>query len=294
MQTLHDITAALIAPFPSDLIDLKPGALTPDRTRALALAYADARVYQERLDQTVGPDHWSVRFDLMPAGAICTLTICGVAKADVGDFPLDLGEKPNENRSTTAAAQAFKRACAQFGIGRYLYALPRTWSAYDSHTRQFAHPATIVVALYEAAGLGDYISDATTRALRTPRSTDGQPPAAAPAEAASAAPGDPPTDKLARARAALASIEHRAPVRANGDAPTATNRRASEKQIRYLIRLLKSVNVSADELDALAHQVDVDIAVLARPERLEASGLPAKAASTLIEELIALGHIHNA
>jgi hypothetical protein len=157
MATLADLLPRLTEPFPSDLIDLKPGVFTANRERVLALAYADARVYQERLDQVVGSADWSVAFNLDGTGAICTLTVCGITKADVGDFPLEYGDKALENRATTAAAQAFKRACAQFGLGRYFYALPRLWGDYDHERKCFVDPQNLVRRLYHAAGLTAFI-----------------------------------------------------------------------------------------------------------------------------------------
>ena len=57
-----DIIDALRAPFPWDVIEVRPGSVRKDGTGALALAYADPRVYMARLDAVVGPEHWSVAF----------------------------------------------------------------------------------------------------------------------------------------------------------------------------------------------------------------------------------------
>jgi len=43
----------------------------------------------------------------------------------------------SEIAGTAAEAQAFKRACSMFGLGRYLYGLPALWVDYDAQTRQF-------------------------------------------------------------------------------------------------------------------------------------------------------------
>ena len=40
------------------------------------------------------------------------------------------------SQGTTAEAQAFKRACSKFGLGRYLYDLPIHWMPYDSQKKQ--------------------------------------------------------------------------------------------------------------------------------------------------------------
>jgi hypothetical protein len=277
MRTLSELTPELTLPFPSHQIDLKPGATTRDKDRALALAYADVRVYQERLDQVVGPDAWSVHFDVRTLGVICTLEICGVAKADIGDYPPDLGDRPNENKATTAAAQAFKRACAQFGLGRYLYSLPRLWADYEADQKAFVNPQRVVIALYTAAGLGDCVTDETARQAR---------------EHAESA--DVPAERLAPARAALAAAEAKAAHLGRPSAPSqrsASNKAASEKQLRYLASLLKETRASADDLDGLAHQVGLSASDLSD---IEALSLSAKVASTLIEELLALQDLHAA
>jgi len=146
---LHDLQAALSRPFPSEAIEVKPGALTKDRSRGLALAYGDPRKYMERLDEVIGPADWSVAYSILPHGVVCRLTILGITKEDVGDYPTDAGDP---NRLTTAAMQAFKRACALYGLGRYLYDLPQVWADYDEAKRAFKDPRGIVHKIYSLAG----------------------------------------------------------------------------------------------------------------------------------------------
>jgi hypothetical protein len=268
MTTLRDHTVELTRPFPPEQIDLKPGVMTREKTRAIPMAYVDARVYQERLDQVVGPDAWSVDFSVRRFGVVCTLTICGVTKADVGDYPLDDETHRNENKATTAAAQAFKRACAQFGVGRYLYSLPRLWADYDPDKKQFLNPAGIVAALYHAAGISITAS-------------------AQPAQGTST-----PNPKLARAREALATAEAQvAHLGRPGKAEAVNGRMATEKQLRYLARLLQESQASQDELDGLANQVGLTTKDFAQIGTLT---LSAQIASTLIDELLALQELHTA
>jgi hypothetical protein len=277
MTTLSDLLPRLTEPFPSDLIELKPGALTQSQDRALALAYADSRVYQDRLDQVVGPANWSVAFSLHTAGAICTLTICGVTKSDVGDFPLDYSDKANENRATTAAAQAFKRACAQFGLGRYLYTLPHLWADYDRDRKLFLDPSGLVRRLYHTAGLAAFVS--------APASSAAQPSAALPAQLSR--PADP--QRLATARAALAEAERTTATATPSD-------RASDAQLGLIARLIIGLRQAAsdeddtaDALDALGERFQLaDLADQTSKERLRAYALAKTTASALIQELKAL------
>lgn len=123
-------------PFPPEAITWKPGHATKDGAKCLAMAYGDLRVYQERLDRLCGLD-WSVAYE--PWGGdriICRLTIGGVTRSSTGEMS-DQDEK-NGMGGTVAEAQAFKRAAAAFGLGRYLYELPSVWVGYDSAARKIS------------------------------------------------------------------------------------------------------------------------------------------------------------
>ena len=109
-----ELVAALRAPFSWDVIAVRPGSVRKDGTGALALAYADTRVYMERLDAVVGPEHWSVEF--APWGdyrLICRLTIFGIVKCSTGE-----ADPTDKHAGTVAEAQALKGACVAFGVGR--------------------------------------------------------------------------------------------------------------------------------------------------------------------------------
>jgi hypothetical protein len=150
--SLDAVFAALCAPFSPELVELKPGAISEEKKRALALAYVDARHYQARLDAVVGPDGWQVAY--RPWGeraVICSLSILGVTREDVGE-----AEKGDPNQATSAAMQAFKRACAAFGLGRYLYTdLPQLWVEAAPRGRSWAisNSAAAVEQMYREAGI---------------------------------------------------------------------------------------------------------------------------------------------
>lgn len=147
--TLASVAKALAAPFEQYQVEIKPGATTQDKKRALALAYVDLRAYQDRLDEVVGIEGWSVEYrNLGAKSIICRLTILGHVREDVGE-PSGDGDNP----ATEALAQSFKRACSAFGLGRYLYSLPRLWADYDEGKRQFVDAAGVVRDIYAKAGL---------------------------------------------------------------------------------------------------------------------------------------------
>ena len=110
----------LTGPFPPEEIRWTVAATRNKNTPQLMelwAAYVDADSIRRRLDAVAQPGCWGVDFE--PLGAdkamLCRLTIRGVIRADVGE-PGDQARMPWK----AAATDAFKRAAAQFGIGRYL------------------------------------------------------------------------------------------------------------------------------------------------------------------------------
>lgn len=134
----ENLLPELRKPFHSAHVTWKPGSVTKDQTKALALAYADLRAYQNRLDEVAGMD-WSVTYTPWGERIVCHLTINGVTRSSSGEP--DSQSERNEVGGTSAEAQAFKRACAMFGLGRYLYNLPSVWVEYDPNTKQFTDKA---------------------------------------------------------------------------------------------------------------------------------------------------------
>ncbi len=134
-----NLIQALTEPFHPMFVEWKPQATTKDGTKALAAAYVDARHYQHRLD-TLAPG-WETEYQFIkPDGSLvkCRLTINGVTREEVGESDVD-----ENNTATSAVAQSFKRACAAFGLGRYLYFLPQVWSEYDPKSRRITTPPAL-------------------------------------------------------------------------------------------------------------------------------------------------------
>lgn len=173
-----EIRTALLAPFDIAVIEIKPGATTKDKTRALALAYADSRAYQDRLD-ALGLVWMTEYRPLHQDALICRLTINGVWKEEVGEP----NPRTDPNRTTIAAAQAFKRACAAFGLGRYLYSLEQIWAEYDEQKKCFRDPKRVIEQMYRTAG---YIKSPAPNPTPQPKTAPPQqqtPPAPQPARA---------------------------------------------------------------------------------------------------------------
>lgn len=127
------ILSQLSRPFEPAFIEWKPGSTKG--ARCLAMPYADLRAYQARLDEIFGMN-WSVRYTPWGDRIICDLTIHGTTRSSTGE-----SNPKDGNAGTSAEAQAFKRACVMFGLGRYLYELPPVWVDYDSGKRAIAEAA---------------------------------------------------------------------------------------------------------------------------------------------------------
>ncbi|CAN5830758.1 hypothetical protein BH10CHL1_BH10CHL1_17760 [soil metagenome] len=135
---MNEILQELRKPFHPTHITWKPGMMSKDQGKALALAYADLRAYQNRLDEICGMD-WSVTYTPWGDRIVCHLTIQGITRSSSGEP--DSQSERSEIAGTSAEAQSFKRACAMFGLGRYLYNLPNVWVEYDPATKQFTDKA---------------------------------------------------------------------------------------------------------------------------------------------------------
>jgi hypothetical protein len=131
------ITARLAAPFPAEEIRWKPRAVSG--SRALAIAYIDARTVMDRLDDVLGPANWRDAYRVLPDGSVvCRLSLRlgdeWVSKVDVGG---QSEQSDNGDRRKAAFSDALKRAAVKWNIGRYLYRLPLQWCDYDAKKRQF-------------------------------------------------------------------------------------------------------------------------------------------------------------
>lgn len=134
MTTLtRETMQELSKPFQPDDITWRVGSVSKRGDKASALAYADLRAYQRRLDEIVGPD-WQVTFTPWGDRIICNLTILGILRSSSGEG--DAQAEKSEIAGTSAEAQAFKRACSMFGLGRYLYdELDSPWVEIDEYKK---------------------------------------------------------------------------------------------------------------------------------------------------------------
>jgi len=144
-HTTEEITTLLELPFRAAEIAwrvLGDGEKTEGEARIIPYAYRAA--YMRRLDTLFGPGGWTQSFSMTTVSNIqrskkvnkayamittgkilvtSTITIEGFGtRSSTGE-----GWADDENGTTRAQAQAFRRACAEFGLGRYLREL-EGWS----------------------------------------------------------------------------------------------------------------------------------------------------------------------
>lgn len=133
-----EIAARLSAPFDPSEVKWKPQVVSGGR--AMAIAYVDARVVMDRLDEVLGLGGWQASYREVPDGIVCRLRakLAGewVDHEDVGSY----SEQPDEgDRIKAAFSDALKRAAVHLGIGRYLYRLPSQWVDYDPQKKQLKY-----------------------------------------------------------------------------------------------------------------------------------------------------------
>ena len=158
----NELRRRLTEPFPAAAVSWRAGSVSRDKKRAQALPYAEPRVYEDRLNDVLGPD-WSCRFKTWgDQRLICELTVRAtqedgtvreITRASTGEF--DHGDKIAQG--TVAEAQAFKRACAKFGLGRYLYDVPITWVEYDESSRRLTETPTLPERFHPHPEVGEPI-----------------------------------------------------------------------------------------------------------------------------------------
>ena len=119
--------------------------------RGQVMPYADQRAYTDRLNALLTPAGWTRKYAIHTSAnferskdqkivakvlVTCELTIFGIGShSATGEEFAD-----DENAGTSAEAQSFKRACACFGLGRYLYYFTGTWVDLDERKRPKSVP----------------------------------------------------------------------------------------------------------------------------------------------------------
>lgn len=161
----------LAEPFATSDIDWKPGTVTRDKSKGLAMAYLTSRAVQERLDAVCGPADWRNEFREGPGGGVlCGLSIYVQRSPDgPGEWVTkwDGAENTAVESVKGGLSGSLKRAAVMWGVGRYLYELPAQWVRLDERGRFAETPRLPSSAARPAAPSRDAARD-TAPAPRAP------------------------------------------------------------------------------------------------------------------------------
>ena len=149
---IKELIANLEVPFHPSVIEWRVTNTSKGGSpRGQVMPYADQRAYTDRLNALFTPAGWTRKYAIHTSAnferskdqkivakvlVTCELTIFGIGShSATGEEFAD-----DENAGTSAEAQAFKRACACFGLGRYLYYFTGTWVDLDDRKRPKSVP----------------------------------------------------------------------------------------------------------------------------------------------------------
>jgi len=141
-------------PFASKDVKWLVAATSRDGRKGRVTPYADQRAYTDRLNHIFTAGGWTREYSVHTVSPITrmkkdkpiqtgkVLVTCVVSIPGVGTHS-GSGEEwaEDENAMTSAEAQAFKRACVCFGLGRYFYNFAEMWVDLD----EYKHPREIPV-----------------------------------------------------------------------------------------------------------------------------------------------------
>ena len=154
-QTQSNAEALLRLEEPFSPKDVKwlVAATSRDGRKGRVTPYADPRAYTDRLNEIVTASGWTRQYAVHTISPVvrlkkdktiqtgkvlvtCTVTISGIGShSGSGEEWAD-----DENAMTSAEAQAFKRACSCFGLGRYFYDFAEMWVDIDEHKQPKSIP----------------------------------------------------------------------------------------------------------------------------------------------------------
>jgi len=159
---VNKLLPELEVPFSPDQVQWRVTNTTNDKKRGQVVPYADPRAYTDRLNALLSPQGWTREYKVetmtnitrvkkgesIVSGKVlvtCTVTILGIGShSGTGEEWAD-----DDNGMTSAYAQAFKRACSCFGLGRYFYDIPAIWIDLDQNRQPLRTPALSAWAVPE-------------------------------------------------------------------------------------------------------------------------------------------------
>jgi hypothetical protein len=150
----EELLAELEVPFPVDQVLWRVTNTANNRTCGQVVPYADPRAYTDHLNALVTPQGWTRTYETVAMNHITRtkrnaefvtgkiLVTCKVTIEGLGTHS-GTGEEwaDEDNAMTSAEAQAFKRACNCFGLGRYFYDFDAPWVDIDDKGRPKKAPS---------------------------------------------------------------------------------------------------------------------------------------------------------
>lgn len=119
-----DEVKQLFSEFPREAISWRAQSVTKDGTKAMALAYIDARDVMDRLDSVCGSAGWQTDYPHAGTKTVCRI---GIKVDDEWIWKSNGAGDTDIESEKGALSDAFKRAAVLWGIGRYLYDLDAPW-----------------------------------------------------------------------------------------------------------------------------------------------------------------------
>ena len=127
----------LEVPFSPDQVRWRVTNTTNDKKRGQIVPYADSREYKVETMTNITRVKKGESIVLGKVLVTCTVTILGIGShSGTGEEWAD-----DDNGMTSADAQAFKRACSCFGLGRYFYDIPAVWVDLDQNRQPLRTPS---------------------------------------------------------------------------------------------------------------------------------------------------------
>jgi hypothetical protein len=151
---VDELLRELEVPFSPDHVQWRVTNTTNDKKRGQVVPYADPRAYTDRLNTLFSPQGWTRNYETVTMNNITRtkrnaeivtgkiLVTCKVIIDGLGTHS-GTGEEwaDEDNAMTSAEAQAFKRACSCFGLGRYFYDFDAPWVDIDDKGRPKKAPS---------------------------------------------------------------------------------------------------------------------------------------------------------
>lgn len=134
----REILAQLAEPLSASDVEWRVGSTTQDKKKGQGVPYLTFEACARHLDTVVGMENWSVEYKAGPSGGV----ICRLGVRVNGEWVYKENGAENTDIESVKGGltDAFKRACAMWGIGRYLYRYEPRWVDLDDKKRLAASP----------------------------------------------------------------------------------------------------------------------------------------------------------